>query len=127
MKKMFLPIFILSLLPLNAMAETRSIAIEIYHSIDNNVELAMYSDVDNENRKNLSIEEAIEILENAIGWGSGVYVAIIVDGVEVYEYIDVIQAIAENAWLSLSLLKEKRGHGDHILEYYGMEQGNPAD
>ena len=127
MKKMFLPIFILALLPLNAMAETRSIAIEIYHSIDNNVELAMYSDVENENRKNLSIEEAIEILQNATGWGSIVYVAIIVDGTEINEYISVIQTIAENPWLSLSLLKEKRGHGYHILEYYGMEQGNPAD
>ena len=127
MKKIFLFTFILALLPLNAMAESRSIAIEIYQSEDNNIELAMYSEVDNENRKNISIEEAIGILENATGWGSIVYVAIIVDGTEINEYIDVIQTIAENPWLSLSLLTEKRGFGYHILEYYGIEQGNPAD
>ena len=127
MKKVFLSIFILALLPLHAMAESRSIAIEIYQSINNNIELAIYSEVDNENKKSISIEEAIEILENATGWGSIVYVAIIVDGVEINEYINVIQTIAENPWLSLSLLKEKRGFGYHILEYYGIEQGNPSD
>lgn len=127
MKKIFLSIFIIALLPLNAMAESRSIAIEIYQSINNNTEVAMYSEEESENRKNLSLEEAIEILENATGWGSIIYVAIIVDGVEINEYINVIQTIAENPWLSLSLLKEKRGLGYHILEYYGIEQDNPSD
>ena len=127
MKSIFLTIFILALLPLHAMAESRSIAIEVYQSTNNNIELSIYSEVDNENRKNISIDEAIEILENATGWGSIVYVAIIVDGVEIYEYIDVIQTIAENPWLFLSLLKDKRGFGYHILEYYGIEQGTPAE
>ncbi len=127
MKNIFLSILILALLPLYAMAESRSIAIEIYQSINNNIELSIYSEVDIENKKNISIEEAIEILENATGWGSIVYVAIIVDGTEISEYINVIQTIAENPWLSLSLLKEKRGFGYHILEYYGIEQENPAD
>jgi len=127
MKKIFLSIFILVLLPLNAMAESRSIAIEIYQSANNNIELSIYSEEDIENKKDISLEEAIEILENATGWGSIVYVAIIVDGTEINEYISVIQTIAENPWLSLSLLKEKRGLGYHILEYYGIDQGNPAD
>lgn len=122
MKKYLVIMCAILIIPTIAKAEYRSIAIEISRVKDNNIKVSIYSQVKDENKKDISVAEATEILRNAKGWGSGVGVAIITDGAEISKYVELLKAIAENPRLNLEYLKQRRegGMGESILKYYKL-------
>ncbi len=107
--------------PVFAPAEYRTIAVEISRAKDQSINVTIHSDVKEEKSVEISVEDATGIMKNAKGWGSSVGVAIVTDGVDLRHYLSVIEAIADNIWLDLTVLKTKSGMGDHILTHYGLE------
>ena len=123
MKRITIAIVLVVCMPLLARAELRSIALDIHQAKDKSVQVSMYSDVKEEKQKDISVAKATEILKKSKGWGSVVNVAIITDrNVDLSAYLPLLQAIANNPWLDLAILKPRRGMGDHILKHYNIEQ-----
>jgi hypothetical protein len=109
--------------PLFAQAELRTIALDVHQAKDKIVKVSMYSDVKEEKQEDVSVAESTEILKRAKGWGSSVQVAIITDGnVDLSAYLPLFQAISDNIWLDLAILKQRRGLGEQILKHYNIEQ-----
>ena len=113
------------LLPTLAHCELRTIAIEVNNTENNEIKVTIYSDVESENKADLTVDAAVEILKNAKGWGSSVFVAMIVDDrLRLQEYKSLIDAISENAWLDLIGLEinKKKEMYDRILNYYKINK-----
>ena len=127
MKRIAILVVLAVCMPLLAHAEFRTIAVEINRAKDKSIKVTIHSEVKSEKKKDISIAEATKILKKARGWGSSVGVAIVIDGVELNNYIALVKVIAENAWLDLTVLKQKQGMGDHILKYYNIEQSPAGD
>ena len=106
-------------LPAIVQAEYRIIAVEVFKARDKTVKVKVHSDVKTENRNNISVKEATQVLKNAKGWGSAVGVAIVSDSVHLSSFVSIVQAVAENPWLDLELFRPRRvGMGEHILKHY---------
>jgi len=88
-------------------AELRIIGIEITSDKNQKVSVSIFSDVETEHKKDISIAEASKILSEAEGWGSLVYVGIVAHRISVSEYLHVIKTISENAWLDLAFIEGK--------------------
>ena len=114
------------LLPSIANAEFRTIALEINKGTNPAVTVTIYSEVQSEKRTNITVEAAADILRNAKGWGSLVGVAILTDGAGLRDYMPIIQAISDNAWLDLETIRPMQGMGEQILKHYGIEQAGPG-
>ena len=121
MKTILAVLCIVGLVPGVALAESRSIALQITKGTNQVVSVSIYSEVQTEKKQNVSVSEAAKILKDAKGWGSMVSVVILTDGADLKEYMPIVQAIVENAWLGLDTIKPKRGMADHILKHYGIE------
>ena len=114
--------------PILAHAELRTIALDVHQAKDKSVRVSVYSEVKEEKQNDISVAEATEILKKAKGWGSAVEVAIITDGVvDLSVYLPLLQAIADNGWLDLAILKQRRGLAEHIFKHYGIEQPPERD
>jgi hypothetical protein len=128
MKRITIAIVLVVCMPLLARAELRSIALDVHQAKDKSVQVSMYSDVKEEKQKDISVAKATEILKKSKGWGSAIEVAIITDGnVDLSVYLPLLQAIANNTWLDLAILKPRRGMGDRILKHYNIEQSTRGD
>ncbi len=108
--------------PALARAELRTIALDVHQTKDKTVKVSMYSDVKEERQKDLSVAEATKILKKAKGWGSSVEVAVVTRAGDLSAYLPLLQAISDNIWLDLVILKRKDGLGERILKHYGIEQ-----
>lgn len=91
-----------------AFAESRGIDVEVGTADDKRVVVSIRSDVSNENKSGITVDQASEILNDAKGWGSSVVVSLQVKGVELDRYLPLITAIAENPWLYLSSINGNR-------------------
>ena len=123
--KIFIALFCI-ILPCIANAEARAIALRITRGTNQMASVTIYSEVQSEKQTNITVEVAANILKEARGWGSLVGVAILTDGVDLREYMPIVQAIADNAWLGLVTIRPTQGMGDHILKYFGIEQAGPG-
>ena len=105
-----------------AQAEYRSIAIEVFKAEGaKQVRVNIHSEVEKENKRELDLKSAVAIVERAMGWGSSVGVVIVTENVALSEYIDLVNAVAKNGWMELSVIQPKRQgarHADHILRHY---------
>ena len=128
-RRMKILIAVFALMPMLAKAELRSIAIEVFQGKDKTTKVTIHSEVKKENKKEITVDQAKNILESAKGWGSGVYVVIVTNGTDLNNYLCLIEAIAKNPWLDLIALKDKtsRGSGELILKHYNIEQTNLPD
>jgi hypothetical protein len=81
--------------------ETRIIGVEVQKGTDAKTHVTISSDVKEENKANLTTEQAQAILKKAQGWGSTVYVGVQAHGVSARDYLPLLQTIAENPWLEL--------------------------
>ena len=115
------------LFPAVARAELRTIAVEVFQAEDKTVKVNIHSEAKGESRKAVSVAEAAKILKQAKGWGSSVEVAIVTDGADLSQYMPLVQAIAENTWLDLALLKQNRGMGEQILRHYRIKAPDRGD
>ena len=127
MKKYMMLFCFAAMLPALAHAEYRTIAVEIGRAKDKSIKVSIHSDVKSEKKTDISVADATEIMKKAKGWGSGVGVAIVTNGVELNNYISLVTAIADNISLDLAVLKHKRGMGQHILKHYNIEQSPGGD
>lgn len=79
----------------------------------------IYSEAPGESQKGLGLAAAAKIVEAATGWGSGVGVAIIVNGVGLREYLDLVEAIAKNRQLDLVVVAPPGTKlGDQMLNHF---------
>jgi len=121
MKEYLTTVCLVLLLPAFAAAEYRTIAVEVARAKDKSAKVTIHSEAKAEKKTAISIAEATEILEKVTGWGSGVGVAVVIDGVQLKDYLPLLQAIAENIWLDLTVIRYRQDRGSHILKYYGIE------
>jgi hypothetical protein len=122
----FLAIFVV---PGICHAESRSIVVEIEKPEKGAVMVSIHSEVKSEKKQNITIAEASTILKGAKGWGSSVWVILVVRGASVKEYKPLLDAIAENVWLELIAVRSPRHHDftDNVMKNYGVEQRNQPD
>ena len=123
----FLFICLAVFLPAMALAESRSIGIEVTRSEDESVKVTIHSSVESEEKADITVADAAKILKEATGWGSGVLVAIVVDNVDLQDYFPLLQAVNENSWLFLELVRSKGNLGDLILKAYNIEPSASAN
>ena len=114
-------IFFAVTLPVLSRAESRAIALDVSRGTDKSVTVSIYSDVKSEQKNGVSVPDAATILKNAKGWGSNVEIAIVTDGVQLRDYFQLVQAINENIYLNLAIIKARRDLGEHILKHYNIE------
>jgi len=126
MKEYLTAVCLVLLLPAFAAAEYRAIAVEVARAKDKSVKVTIHSEAKAEKKTAISIAEATEILEKATGWGSGVGVAVVIDGAQLKDYLPLLQAIAKNVWLDLAVIRYRQDRGSHILKYYGIQPVAPA-
>jgi hypothetical protein len=84
-----------------AQAETRTIGVRVTRDADSKAHVSITSDVEKEKKKDISVEQAAAVLQEAQGWGSSVWVGIVAHGVPLRDYLLLLKAIADNVWLEL--------------------------
>jgi hypothetical protein len=92
----------------SAFAETRIIGVQIQKATNGVMQLAISSDVKEEDRANLTMDQAITILQNAKGWGSTVLVGVEAHGLRLSEYLPLLKTISESAWLELTFVEGRK-------------------
>ena len=85
---------------------------------------SVYSDVDSEKRDGISISEATEVFRDAKGWGSTVWLVIVLNNASLRECKPMLDAINDNAWLDLIAVRNPKrdANVEQILKHYGVEQ-----
>ena len=89
----------------HCIAETRIIAVQITRATNAEIRVSIHSDEKEENKTDLTIEQANTILQNAKGWGSTVLVGVIAHDVPLREYLPLLKTISENVWFQLALVE----------------------
>jgi len=106
-------------------AELRSMVVTVSRDTNSVTTISIYSDVDSEKRSNISMSEATDILRDAKGWGSTVWLVILLNNASLRECKPMLDAINENAWLDLIAVRNPRRDGniEQMLKHHGVEQG----
>ncbi len=86
-------------------AELRIIGVSMQKATNGTIQVAISSDVKEENRTSLTMSEAQAILQNAKGWGSTVVVGIQAHNLRLAEYMPLLKVISENIWLELAFVE----------------------
>ena len=93
---------------ISCLAETRIIGVQVQKATNATIQVAISSDVKEENRVNLTVKQAQVILQNAKGWGSSVLVGVEAHGVSLGEYLPLLKAISESMWLELVFVEGRK-------------------
>jgi len=104
-----------------AFGEMRGIHVEVGTTDDKKVVASIRSDVGNESKSGITVDQASKILSDATGRGSSVVVSLQVNGVELNRYLPLITAIAENPWLGLSAINGKRSIKAPVADDAGVD------
>ncbi len=91
--------------PMECWGETRIIGVHVSKTEDSKTGVSIYSDVKSENQRNISIQDAARILKQAQGWGSVVYVGVVVEGRTLTDYLPLLEEISKNHWLELAFVE----------------------
>jgi hypothetical protein len=86
-------------------AEITTIGISVTQDNGKPCKVSIYSDFSANNRKNISIEEASEVLLKAPNAGSVVLVGIVANGVPLNLYLPILDAISKNGALQISFVE----------------------
>ena len=89
----------------SAQAELRIIGVQVTRDAESKVHLSISSDVAKEQKKGVTIEQAVIILREAEGWGSSVMVGIVAHRVPLKDYLPLLKAISENPILELAFVE----------------------
>ena len=109
-------------------AELRSMVVTVTRDTNSVTTASIYSDVDGEKRGDISISEATEVLRDAKGWGSTVWLVIVLNNASLRECKPMLDAINDNAWLDLIAVRNPKcdANVEQILKHYGVEQAGPG-
>ena len=109
-------------------AELRSMVVTVTRDTNSVTTASVYSEVESEKRDGISLSEATEVLRDAKGWGSTVWLVIVLNNASLRECKPMLDAINENAWLDLIAVHNPKrdANVEQILKYYGVEQAGPA-
>jgi hypothetical protein len=105
-KLLALALFLLFSTPSHA--ELRIIGVRVTKNADFKPRVSIHSDVDKEDKRDLKVEDASKIMREAQGWGSSVMVGVVAHDVPVREYLPLLSAISENAWLDLAFVEGEK-------------------
>ena len=121
---------LLSLLAVSsAIAETRGVAVILKRDKEKGTLVTIHSDVKEEKKSDISLADAVKIVEKMEGWGSVVMVCIVADqnprlglsdGIpELSEVQKLLKAVEKNIWLSLVYLRigDAKG-GDDMVKHF---------
>jgi hypothetical protein len=115
----------------SAIAESRGVAIVLTRDKDKITKVSIHSDVKEEKKTDIPLDEAVKIVVKMEGWGSSVMVCMVAnqtvglgqsDGVPpLGEVLKLLKAIEENRWLKLDYLRIGDAKGgdaklDHFIE-----------
>jgi hypothetical protein len=81
------------------------------------------SDVKEERRKEVTVEEAAKVVAGMKGWGSAVGVYILADGVGSFANKPLLKALCDNAWLELVYLGPDLPK--HLTEHFSRLEKGP--
>ena len=87
-------------------AESRTIGVYVAPFSNAEVRVTIISDVQSENRNDLTVSQACAILGNTQSWGSTIFVGIIAHQVPLRSYLPILQTISDAAGLELVLLED---------------------
>lgn len=89
----------------SAHAEFRIIGVRVTRDTNSKVHVSIASDEAKEKRNDITIDEAATILREAEGWGSSVIVGIFAHDAPLQDYLPLLKAISDNAWLELAFVE----------------------
>jgi hypothetical protein len=94
--------------PATSQAELRAIGVLVTKDKQAQTRVSIFSDVQEENKANGTVKDAVPILRNAEGWGSIVKVGLVVRDVPLAEYLPLITEISKNSALELVFLEGEK-------------------
>ena len=101
------------LIPATCVAEIRIIAVCVTSDSKSRTRVSIYSDVAKENKRNVSVKEAVAVMRKAEGWGSSVKVGIVADNVLLGEYLPLLNTISQNLMLELAFIDAEKPNFMH--------------
>ncbi len=99
--------------PATCQAELRAIGVLVTKDEQSKARVSIYSEVQEENKVNITVSEAIPILRYAKGWGSIVKVGLVVRDVPLADYLPVLAEISKNSVLDLAFLEGEKPNFVH--------------
>lgn len=103
--KTFLILSLIVLSSVSAHAELRTIGVLVTRDANSKVHVTISSDVTKEQKKDITVEQAANLLRDAQGWGSSVMVGLVAHGVPLQEYLPLLKAVSENGILDLAFVE----------------------
>lgn len=94
--------------PASSRAELRAIGVLVTKDKQSQTRVSIYSDLQEENKANGTIKDAVPVLRKAKGWGSVVKVGLVVRDVSLAEYLPLLTEISNNSALELVFLEGEK-------------------
>jgi len=128
MKRQIIALVFSLIFPSLAFAEVMAIAIEIHHPKGKPITVSIHSEGAKQSQKNVPVAEAVKHLRKMKGADSGIDVVIVSDDATPSSYMPILQAVVENAEMSLTFVRLGNSKaGRHILKLYNIEQPPERD
>jgi len=120
---------VIALLSEPGLAETRGVAIILKRDKENGTLVTIHSDVKEEKKSDISLAEAVKIVEKMQGWGSSVMICIVADqnlklgladGIpDLADVRKLLDTVEKNVWLQLCYLRigDAKG-GDDLVKHF---------
>jgi hypothetical protein len=89
-------------------AESRILGVRVVKEANSKVRVSIYSDVKQEDQRNLTVEDAAALLRKVNGGESSVFVGIEAHRVPLADYMPLVKAISENFWLDLTFIEGRK-------------------
>ena len=105
-KLLILCLFLLGQITVHA--EIRIIGVRVTRDAESKVYVSISSEVDTENKKDITVKQASDILRDAKGRGSSVMLGIVAHDVPLQDYLPLLKVISENAWLNLAFIEGQK-------------------
>jgi len=88
-----------------AHAEYRTVLVHVTHSKDGKPQVSINSDVKEEQKVKISVDDACAIIKKMLGWGSSVGVSVVLEkGLDGGAAEKLLKSLRENWWLNLTYI-----------------------
>ena len=107
-------------------ADIRIIGVNVTVHSNADIRVSIYSDIQEENRGDLTLEQARTIIENAKGLDSVIWVGVIAHQVPLGMYLPLLETISHNGWMRLAFVEGEKSNNIHDNVTKKVEQGGPG-